>query len=71
MAAEGDSAPIDLKTRFLEARDRLVAGFERRYFDTLLRAQKGKVGEAAAAAGIDRVFLWRLLRRHGLRNLAR
>jgi transcriptional regulator of acetoin/glycerol metabolism len=69
--AEGDSEPIDLKTPFLQARDRLVAGFEHRYLDTLLRAYKWKVGEAAAAAGIDRVFLWRLLRRHGLRNPAK
>jgi two-component system, NtrC family, response regulator GlrR len=70
-AAEGDSEPIDLKTPFLQARDKVVAGFERRYLDTLLRAYKWKVGEAAAAAGIDRVFLWRLLRRHGLRNPAK
>jgi FHA domain-containing protein len=68
VSAEG---PVDLKTPFLQARDRRVAGFERRYLDTLLRAYKRKVGETAAAAGIDRVFLWRLRRRHGLRNPAK
>ena len=59
---------IDLKVPFLAAREKVVGAFERRYLETLLRAHKWKVGEAAAAAGIDRVFLWRLLRRHGLRN---
>jgi len=63
-----EAAPVDLQTPFLQARDKVVSSFERRYLDALLRAHKGKVGEAAAAAGIDRVFLWRLLRRHGLQN---
>ncbi len=57
---------VDLAIPFLQARDKVVANFERRYLEALLRAQKGKTGKAAEAAGIDRVFLWRLLRRHGL-----
>lgn len=58
--------PVDLGVPFLQAREKVVANFERRYLEALLRAQKGKTGKAAEAAGIDRVFLWRLLRRHGL-----
>jgi transcriptional regulator with PAS, ATPase and Fis domain len=60
--------PVNLAVPFLQARDKVVASFERRYLEALLRAQKGKTGKAAEAAGIDRVFLWRLLRRHGLRS---
>ncbi len=65
---EAASSPeaVDLAIPFLQARDKVVANFERRYLEALLRAQKGKTGKAAEAAGIDRVFLWRLLRRHGL-----
>ncbi len=66
--ATESSEPINLAIPFLQARDKVVANFERRYLEALLHAQKGKVGKAAEAAGIDRVFLWRLLRRHGLRS---
>ncbi len=59
---------IDLATPFLQGREKVVANFERRYLEALLHAHKGKIGKAAEAAGIDRVFLWRLLRRHGLRS---
>ncbi len=60
--------PVDVAVPFLQARDKVVANFEKRYLEALLLAHKGKVGKAAESAGIDRVFLWRLLRRHGIQN---
>ena len=52
---------LDLELPFPEARRRLVAEFEDRYIDRLLRRHEGNVGNAASAAGIaDRYF--RLLR---------
>jgi two-component system response regulator GlrR len=50
-----------------EARDQLVRDFERRYLADLLANHGGKLTEAARLAGIDRITLYRLLRRHGLR----
>ncbi|WP_437594430.1 sigma 54-interacting transcriptional regulator [Sorangium sp. So ce1000] len=70
----GDPAPpqpsapaaIDAGVPYAEARDRVLADFERRYFEALLRAHDGKVSRAAGAAGLDRRYLYRLLHRHGL-----
>ncbi|WP_437994755.1 sigma 54-interacting transcriptional regulator [Sorangium sp. So ce185] len=68
----GDHAPpsapaaVDVSLPYAEARDRVLAEFERRYFEALLRAHDGKVSRAAAAAGLDRRYLYRLLHRHGL-----
>jgi DNA-binding NtrC family response regulator len=58
---------IDLDTPFLQARRRLVQEFERAYLSELLARNDGRPGAAAQAAGIDRVYLYRLLRKHGLR----
>jgi transcriptional regulator with PAS, ATPase and Fis domain len=41
--------------------------FERRYLEDLLRAHGERVSAAARAAGVDRVFLYRMLWRAGLR----
>ncbi|WP_441286160.1 sigma 54-interacting transcriptional regulator [Sorangium sp. KYC3313] len=58
--------PVDASVPYAEARDRVLADFERRYFEALLRAHDGRVSRAAAAAGLDRRYLYRLLHRHGL-----
>lgn len=57
---------IDLSVPFQKARDEVTSSFEGAYIEALLRAHKGKVGKAAAAAGMDRVQLWRLMRRYNL-----
>ena len=59
--AETDPQP------YQQARDRVLAEFERRYVEQLLRAHHGNVSAAARASGIDRTYLHRLMRRHGLR----
>ena len=56
---------IDPTAAYATERERAIADFERRYFRALLRLHDGKVARAAAAAGIDRAYFYRVLRRHG------
>ena len=49
---------------FMQARDRFVDEFERRYLTELLERTGTNVSEAARQAGIDRRNFQRLLRRH-------
>ena len=44
--------------------------WEKGYLDNLLAHFGGKVAAAAHAAGVDRVYLYRLLRRHGIKPTA-
>jgi transcriptional regulator of acetoin/glycerol metabolism len=64
------AAPVapaaDPSLPYAEARRRALEGFERAYLRALLDAHGGKVALAARAAGIDRVYLYRLMRRHGV-----
>jgi DNA-binding NtrC family response regulator len=61
------SAPlpaVDPRVPYAEARRRALDVFEQAYVTALLEHHDGKVGQAAAAAGIDRVYLYKLARRH-------
>jgi DNA-binding NtrC family response regulator len=51
---------------FKEAREHLVDAWEREYLADLLARAGGNVSEAARRAGIARISLHRLLRKHGL-----
>lgn len=51
-----------------DARKQAISAFERVYVRSLLERCKGNVSLCARTAGIDRVYLHRLLRRHGLRS---
>ena len=62
------SSSLDLSIPLSSARDRAVAAFERQYLDALMKSHDWRVGKAAEQAGIDRISLWRLLRRHGIKN---
>jgi DNA-binding NtrC family response regulator len=57
---------VDPTAAYATERERAIADFERRYFKALLRLHDGKVSRAAAAAGIDRAYFYRVLRRHGI-----
>ncbi|QDE69332.1 sigma 54-interacting transcriptional regulator [Myxococcus xanthus] len=59
---------VDPKQPYAEARRRALEVFEREYLDALLKLHGGKVSQAATAADMDRVYLYRLLRRHRLRT---
>jgi two-component system, NtrC family, response regulator GlrR len=59
--------PLDLAVPYGVARARLLADFERAYAEALLQAHGGNLSAAARAGGVDRVHLWRLANRHGLK----
>ena len=68
---EGGAPPeggfvVDPTAPYASERERAIADFERRYFEALLRLHGGKVAQAASAAGMDRAYLYRMLRRHGI-----
>lgn len=52
---------------FKEAREAALRRFESSYLQTALAANQGNVRAAARAAGLDRVYFYRLLHRHGLK----
>jgi transcriptional regulator of acetoin/glycerol metabolism len=58
---------IDPKVPYAEARRLALDAFEHGYAEALLRVHNGKVAAAAVAAGMDRVYLYRMLRRHGIK----
>jgi DNA-binding NtrC family response regulator len=57
---------VDAMAPYASERERALADFERRYLKALLALHDGKVSRAAAAAGIDRTYFYRMLRRHGI-----
>jgi DNA-binding NtrC family response regulator len=66
---QGPPAGNNLLDRpYAEARQALLAGFERRYLTRLLGGSGGRIGEAARLAGLNERSLYALLRRHGLRK---
>ncbi|MCB9691784.1 MAG: sigma 54-dependent Fis family transcriptional regulator [Alphaproteobacteria bacterium] len=56
---------IDLSMR--EAKDQIVAAFERKYLEDLIERCEGNISRAARAAGVDRKTIARLMKRHGIR----
>jgi two-component system response regulator GlrR len=64
----GTAHAIDPRLGWTEARQLALDDFERRYLAALLSHHGDNVTKAARAAGLDRVYLHRLLRRHGLRG---
>ena len=59
---------VDPRLSYAEAKRRLTDEAERRYLEALLRHHDGNVSQAARAAGMNRGYLHRLLRRHGIRG---
>lgn len=69
LAARGQgSAPVDASRPYAEARQHAVDAFERDYVEALVKLHGGNVSAASRAAGMDRAYLHRLLRRHGLKG---
>jgi transcriptional regulator with GAF, ATPase, and Fis domain len=57
---------VDLCVPFKLAKDATVDAFERNYLSALLEAAGGNVSKAARNAGMDRMYLHRLIQKHGL-----
>jgi DNA-binding NtrC family response regulator len=64
--ARPPGATLEMELPFKEAKERLIEGFERDYLKGLLERCEGNVSRASREAGIDRVYLRKLLKKHGL-----
>ena len=58
----------DGRLPFKIAKDAAVDSFERQYLSSLLAAAQGNMSKAARMAGMDRMYLHRLVQKHGLRG---
>ena len=65
-SATGAANAVDPAVGYADARRQAQEAFERAYVRELLNAHGGRVSAAARAAGIGRVYLYRLMRRHGV-----
>jgi DNA-binding NtrC family response regulator len=59
-------AHIDIEVPFKVAKQRLLDEFDRRYLQELLEAHDGNISAAARAAGIERMSIYKMIRRLGL-----
>jgi DNA-binding NtrC family response regulator len=59
---------IDLDIPFSRAKKGVVEDYERRYIAALLGWADGNISQAARKAGMDRMYLHRLVQRHGLKR---
>jgi DNA-binding NtrC family response regulator len=53
-------------TSYKEAKERLLLEWERTFIQDLLRRADGNVSKAARTGGLDRVYLHRLMKKHGI-----
>jgi DNA-binding NtrC family response regulator len=67
-AATPTAGSVDVAIPFKVGKALLVEEYERVYVPKLMEAHAGNITRAAQAAGIDRVYLLRLLDKFGLRG---
>jgi DNA-binding NtrC family response regulator len=65
-APAAPAAP-DIEVPFRLAKEQLVDGFERAYLGALVAWSQNNISRAARKAGLDRMYLYRLMQKHGLR----
>jgi two-component system response regulator GlrR len=63
---EGQFGDVDIDVPFKVAKQRLVDEFDRRYLEALLEAHDNNISAAARAAGIERMSIYKMIRRLGL-----
>jgi two-component system response regulator GlrR len=66
-APAAGATAVDSSIPYADARQLAVQRFEKAYVEDLLARHGGKVSVAAEAAGIARVYLYRLMSKHGVR----
>ncbi|MBX3230984.1 MAG: sigma 54-dependent Fis family transcriptional regulator [Labilithrix sp.] len=59
---------IDVNVPYKVAKEQLIDGFERAYVRAVIAACNGNMTRAARMAGIDRMYLHRLVQKHGSRE---
>ncbi|MCA2979784.1 MAG: sigma 54-interacting transcriptional regulator [Myxococcaceae bacterium] len=64
--AAAEPPPPETPLDYRQAREAALASFEREYVGHLLRTFDGNVSKASREAGLDRAYLHRLIKRHGL-----
>ncbi len=64
----GATVAADIGVPFKVAKDAAVDAFERSYLGALLDAAGGNLSKAARAGGMDRMYLHRLVQKHGLKG---
>jgi DNA-binding NtrC family response regulator len=67
-ATSNAARPVNLDESYRDATARAVAGFEQSYITALLTWSKGNISMAARKAGMDRMYLHRLVQRLGLKR---
>jgi DNA-binding NtrC family response regulator len=65
-SAPGGASPIPFEQPFKEFRERWIDHGEREYVRRLLERHGRNVAAAAEAAGLDRTYVYRLIRKHDL-----
>jgi DNA-binding NtrC family response regulator len=68
LAAPGMAPPHDISVPFRIAKDGAIDSFERGYLTALLEAAGNNMSRASRMAGMDRMYLHRLVQKHGLRG---
>jgi two-component system, NtrC family, response regulator GlrR len=68
--ADAGGEPFDFSQPLKEARERWNRIFERRYLDEILSRNRHNVSASAREAEVDRVYFYRLLRRHDIKRPA-
>jgi DNA-binding NtrC family response regulator len=63
---EGSFGEVDIDIPFKVAKQRLVDEFDRKYLEQLLEAHDNNISAAARAAGIERMSIYKMIRRLGL-----
>src|SRR3989449_856187 len=63
------TVPMPIEETYHVARERLLAGFERRYLTWLVTQAGNNISRAARIADVDRTTLYRLMERHGLQRI--
>jgi transcriptional regulator with GAF, ATPase, and Fis domain len=63
-----EGAEVELDLPYKDAKMRWVDQFEMTYVSELLRRNRGNVAAAARKAGVDRTYLFRLIRKYGLKK---